>query len=1618
MAGGQRFQAQVTSWWMARILLATPIGAAYGLPSHCRAERIYCETTDAIDDIRVELSESATLFCQCKRSPSISANSESEWASVIKQCYRELRRAYPTTTERRFALIYGRSKQRLDAFKTLLDRYRTYPDGKSLEDAALNDQERSIAQDMQMLISTLDAEPEFLGIAAGQQELFRHLHIIQVQFEPGEPHYDQTTESLQQSALGKPEQIQPAVDGLRRIADDLIAQRGSMGIDDLRRQFHTMSIGLRDAPDFRSDFDHLATLSEEQIGVQESQGRLKLSVAVRYVSVERPVTDVMFQMAQKASFIVVGGAGAGKTGCMLALAKKLKQSGRRVVYWPADSLPYKSTQEIASHLQLQHSWSELFSEASAGNGANLIIDGLDALRDTASQDAYMKLMQLAINGGVQVIASIRSFDLHYSSFIQSIFPRTFELDATFSNPLFRSISHIFVPDLSQEELEQVLRRFPEVERVLAIAPALQKVVTNLFSLDILCKLLSDGMTPNELSAISTQSELFERFWEKRIRTDPVLGNELENALSELVDAMVLQRKLQITAPPWSSDVRRILFSAEIVRQPPALPGHLPQDLVEFTHHLLFDYAAELLFVRKRRTQLASELVHEDTWGLFLRPSLALFHRHVWKEARSEFWEILKALEQANVPPLQKIPGYLIVAEETKHISELEELAQSDGGEVQAAPIQGTVSAVEFSAGPRLFSIGSGEWWLEWAGILIASGNNKLVHLGRRLLHIAGEHFEKLSEAGRLLLNRAAISLIEFYMAQNYRSGVMTKPIEWICKTAASNIDSSLAIIRKSIDPIEMSRIGYSGGFQIAFNIDHLWGIAPTLVQEIYEIIFAHEERDDSPSEPMGGQILSIVSNKRQDFEGIGHCLEEKFSGFLAAAPIEAMHALVKVVDHYVEHRQSMGDLAEPKILQWGRDSVKFAEDACYIWDDGSFPDEVEQMLATWEQYLRELPSNPDSVAIWSQIRAILSEKNKYAALWRRLLKAAAASPEFFTERIWELLLNPAILLENETEEEARECIASFSDYLLAPQLAIIERKILDINESCFPETDNKEFLARHMKEKTARLLLSIPEIMRSPEAVNFLQVASIDEGELAAKLSRPRIYSSSSIVTEEEWLSQHRGIDVSSTQSKSLLEASRFLRDLSRQEITTGSVPDILARIENVAKLLKDIGGSVDPRLVENVESKITHGLSFIARSDAELSMDVQSKLYKHFDAVLKKEGSPMSPEEIAHFRGDVFGTFDESINATTGFMDLISERAVITDEDKIILHRLADSSDPRVRFHMGERIWSLLDKWPEFVWETLEKWTDDITGQNGSLGVLRGTLRDSWLWWLWARDKSRTTVLVQRLLTQAHASGDDEFRKGIGSWIGIIWITEDEEWAQEILHGQIDAMRDNLDELEGAEFTALRFVLPRDTDKEKKPQERERASIFIIQLLGAAHTNLMAFDVELKKLPPEKKPAELPAWVKQTAGFVHHTSRHFHSSADDFVKHQRDLPEDQRSANAAAWLEEKEPLLNAILNAKHPSIAFDLIRGLEALIELNVTQPLKWLRRVTELNSAEGLTTESLAADHTIGILERILAEHKVSLKEGTSLRSDFLAILNAYLSVGWERAMRLGMQIESIFR
>jgi len=1618
-AGGQRFQAQVTAWWAARILLQTPVGQRFDLPFLSTPERVYAETTDSVDDIRIEFINRGLLFGQCKRSLSLSTSTESEWASVLVQFCKELERSVPSEVNGRFVLFYEAHNGNLEKLNAVLNRYRRLPIGALLLDAAMNDTERSLVNNLNALLDSLEEKLQLQKLTARREELLRSTYTKQLKLHSGDSDYLGIVDALQDGLVMIPTQVIQTVTSLHRLADDLLAERSSIDRLALRERLQGEGVILRDSISYRSDFEKLDSWSATEIANHEAENRAKLRIGESEIAIPRPVVDAMLKAVQKTSFLVVGGAGSGKTGCLLTLANQLRASRLRVWYWAADSLPGNSPQEIAAQLQLQHPWAGLLAEAVSSVGVVSIIDGLDGLRDTRAQRAYLKLLASAIRSGIRVIVSIRSFDLLHSVELQELFrSRQEPLSDVFSDSSFRATNHIVVPELSEAELDYVMSELPAVQVVLNMVPKLRSVIRNLFSLDLLCKLIASGDSATQLSEISTQAELFERYWAKRVVSHP-LHNEMEHALKQLTERMVNQQNLEVSPDLWRGQVRDALFSAEIVRHPPSLPGRLPsQEVVEFSHHLLFDYAAELLFIRSRRDRLAAELTPHDNWGLFLRPSLILFFRYAWRNGRLDFWDILLELERSSVPLLHRMLGHLVVAEESCTRLDLQPMLEGSAVSNADKPhwariIQGTVSAASFSSLPKLFSRGSGDWWVEYARDLILTDDTPLVYAGQRILFSAADTLETLSDRSKSFLHEGAILLVRFHRNETDLPNDRIKPaIGWICRTITTNMVASSQAIRDLITPAELQRAGYLQAYEIARHIRDIWQGDPSLAVEIYDAVFGHLETNRSATPIGGSQIIPMVSNRSQDYGMAYFLLAESFPSFLSEYPRDATRALIRVIRNRREQLDSTQDATRTIAFLWnGRECHIESQDG-YGLRSGRRFDEYEKMLNAWEQYLVALPSDTERLIKWKTISEILCKENELAIMWTKLLEAARQSASFYTEYLWTVLLNPSLLANSAIKNEAGLCIERFAPYLPDLALGQIESVVLSITPDHFLDSA-PETIERQLAYTKARLLLCIPEERRSLASREFLD--QCDPEILRYSKQKPEPGYSYGSSTEIDWLAE-QGVDVEHPAHKELLKASKSLSGLSAQEITDDNLGDTLQSIRTVESMLAESQAIIDERVTLSVQESLVEGFSKVACSDARLEEGFRNELFERFESILELPADLPSGEQLKSFDlHPSWGMPNQRLSAAEGWICLASKEEAITSAHREMLIRLSQDSNPVVRFFLGRRIWSFFKRWPEFVWKTLEHWIADLSTLQGSVGVLQGPMYPGWLWWLRTENADRADQLLQEFLRTARSRNATEFKSASGSWVAALWFSKAEAWAYDALESFITSLRENLDELNGAKDVAIKLLLPR-TPQESRPEEQQRALAFLVKLLSTANQVLESGKEEIEKLPASAVGNDSLSWARKVFGFFDRTAIEFRFSAEGHVKEW--ASEAEATAQIQEWWRIVGPILDAIITLPHPGFAYHLIEGLEYIIPLDAQRGLHWLRKITLASVPLGLNVESLAADTTIKILEKTLAEHKFALASGDEMRMDFVQTLEAYLQIGWPKAMLLAIRLESIFR
>jgi hypothetical protein len=1668
MGGGQRYQARVLAWWSARILLQTRLGGIFDLPATAVAERVWAETTDSVDDARVGFSSGHRLFGQCKTTIAIGIDIHGPWANALGQCAEEFDRALHAGTESQVRLIvfFENDNRNATRLAKLLDRFRHEADDE-LGSVARSDQDHVLATELNALLDTLRTEAStkagadrFAFLGANRAAFLRRLFVHQLRLAPGQTDYLSVVDALQGGLLENAAQSTAAVASLHGLADDLIAEYGTRDRAGLRNRLQGEDIPLRESPDFRADFERLDAWTNDQIAAHEAEGRDRIRVGTTSVSLDRGIVAVVEGIDD--SLLVVGDAGSGKSGVLLDLVRRWRAEGRQVWYWAADALAHQSLPELAATLQLRHPWSAIIAEARPA-GVVLVIDGLDGIRDAREQKAYRELLQLAQRAGAQVVASIRTFDVRYAPDLRNAFPRVSGSELPTGDALAANVAHVVVPSLDENDITTVATQLPAVKDVLQRAPSLRDVVRNLFSLDLLCRLLDGGVTVDELTDITTQAQLFDRYWDRRITASSRQGT-VEEALRSIVGRMVAGRSLQTDAQGIEAEALRELQSNGILRVPPTPAGRLPSmNRLEFGHHVLFDYVAERVFVRARRARLAGEFASGDAWPLFLRPSIVLFHRYAWQNGRLDFWETLLDIERADVSGLHRFAAYLVVADSALNREDLQPLfdgvSAGDGAKHWRQALRGVVNAVTHRRLRQLLESGGGCWWLQFGEDLIATDDRELVYVGRRLMFTAADVVEKPDVDCRRFLNRSARLLIEFHRREGNTTLGARPPIEWLARTYSADPVGSAKAIRTMLEPGELARAGFLQVPALANGTESLAAAAPSLTRELYAAAFEFDERSQRPT-PMGSGVMPMRSNRRQDFEHARYLLDRFFPAFLTASPAEATRAVIRLAARPLRDGATAPSGA--------REEFRLAGQNCNVISDPMRRMQLEhhaghyagQILDKWAAWVGTVDP-VENAATLDEVLALLASENDSAAVWAHLVQAATAAVESeqragrfgpaceWAARLTDALTSPAFLAGKALDDVAPPCLAAVAPLLAETDVRRIEETIFALSEGLF--SDYRE-PSKRLRNTQGYLLQQIPPESRSERTVEFLN--SFHDESPRAPDGIPRIFTSSRAVTTES-LFADQGIDVSESVNAELLESIRELETVlssdaneteaaegnpddegaaraevedDDQEVDSGdeasSVGDLevqgdesatpLEVIDRAEQRLRERRGG-DAAVRDTLAAEILRRRAeFVDAAGHSFPNERVDEFIEQFSAALAAPAEPLNERGAEQFdEMQSWPTADRRISGARGIMALAVRKGVRLPVIKDVIAAAARDPDARVRSHVAMQIWPLLEEWPDLVWALVEGWVADLREMPGAAGVLKSVARSGWFWWLRHRDSDRADQVLKDLADAARSRGDGELQELAGRYLAVLWFRKQVAWARDrLLSGRGD-LSESISEVAGGFRELLDAALP-DTKDDFGEGERVAARDLACALLPATRDALAAYDQSLRAMKPEDRPLENPQWVESLAGIGSSLGRQLEQSAE-YIGKQAD---EEREVAVATWWRLAEPLLEELLRLPLVESFHSAIEAVVHVAPFAPKRALRWIAKLVIAGEQIGASGESMIADRVIAFLARTLATEGGTLASDDEVRADFLTALDVILRVGWPGAIELALKIETLFR
>jgi hypothetical protein len=700
-AGGVDFQALTAAWLVVGMLAETEFEPPWGWPREVTIESVRSETGEAVDDIWVRTSGDGRAYIQAKRSLSLEEGAESEFGKTMAQfgeqfllCRDRIDGRTPLDPEHdRLVLAVGTqtSAPIRQHLRAVVDRVHDWPADRALTEAPANDDETRALR-----VTTAHLGRAFTGAtgeAPSDEDLRRVMSLMRVatyEFGDADATEREALNTLRTSVVQDTGRAGDAWNALCRSTTTHTAGQSGTDRRGAQRVLRRERIAMRAPRSYRDDIGLLTTYSDRTLGVLE--GLSDIALRGGRAKIARAAPGELEGLLTRASSVVVGDPGAGKSATMYELDQRLQQGGADLVALAADRLDSGSLGALRTELNLERDIVDVLANWPTEHGV-LLVDALDAARGDRTQQALLDLLEETRRRAPHwtVVASIRRYDLRYNQRLKQLFPVLALPAAEYVDPEFIAVNHLSVALLSGAEIAQLKTVAPDVHRFLATASeSMWELIRNPFNLRLLAQLIDALVDPAELHPIRTQLELLNSYWDHRVLT-PADGADLREALLRRVcDLVVDSRSMRLNRADLQADAALLpappgLLSSQLLVESQAPQGAVDRTILGFGHHVLFDYAGARLLLRRPAAQVVDRLVANPDLPVLIRPSLDLHLRWLWESdpQHREFWDLTLAIaSRRDITEIATLVGTGIAAEMARTVEDvapvLDAITDTDG----------------------------------------------------------------------------------------------------------------------------------------------------------------------------------------------------------------------------------------------------------------------------------------------------------------------------------------------------------------------------------------------------------------------------------------------------------------------------------------------------------------------------------------------------------------------------------------------------------------------------------------------------------------------------------------------------------------------------------------------------------------------------------------------------------------------------------------------------------------------------------------------------------------------------------------------------------------------------
>jgi hypothetical protein len=862
----------------------------------------------------------------------------------------------------------------------------------------------------------------------------------------------------------------------------------------------------------------------------------------------------------------------------------------------------------------------------------------------------------------------------------------------------------------------------------------------------------------------------------------------------------------------------------------------------------------------------------------------------------------------------------------------------------------------------------------------------------------------LGQASRALLRTA-------WDAEARDKRLIGAAITSVVRTFTSDPAGAEELLRRVIDPEQLRAHGHEELPILAREISRLFDVAPDFCAMVYAAAFTYDEASDEET-VMSSGVMSLTSNRRQDYDMARYGLTEVYPRFLEREPVAAVDALVPVMRAYAI-RRAYGAWHDPdpeKVVRDGDDPALFLPDRSGVWDEQTFRDESElRMLGAFEARLDDLASsNPDDARALVE-RVLHLEVT--AAIWRRAFDVGTRHPETLGSVLAPLAASPVVLRSVDIAEPAIAFCAATFDRLTEEQRAAIENAIISLPETV--DADDREREERWRDHLLARL----PEAaLVTPSARERYAVLNAD-GRAPGEPPQPYEDDWSEVPWSEREYLKGQGVDVDANDNRRVQAATQpveefattYLNDVPSVDASHDIVPALGALREAIETssahdLQTDAAWGHLARAARAISRQPGLGCDDNARTVATQILLVASE---------HPEPQPRDDDPDSFDDHQSWGSPSPRADAADGLIRLASRPECDRSDLLEAIERLRDDPSVVVRYHVARVIAILGNSEIDTMWSIV----DELAGDE-STAVCDGLVTS--LHRILPVDRPRALRSIRTIYggIDPERPGATRLRLACVKAVSDVYIVDGDDGARALIDDLIEGLPETVEEV-GSIVFRLRETLsdgPVAEPDARTDGMRVRAVDFVGRVLTAA--------IECARRAGEGQSRRMDEWEedrvaqwKQAMKLIDRVGMELYFASGAYEATQQPGLTDPTDAQRRLYAE-SSAIIDGLVDIGAPSIAHHLLETLEHFIDVDPRGVFMRIVGTIRAGRSWGYQYDTMAEGVFVRLVERYLAEHRTMLLQDDECRSALLEILDTFVRAGWQSARRITYGLSDIYR